>query len=325
MTSSSRGDIVAGLLASLLWATAFIGPSAVQPAGELLLVTGRYILFGLCGLYVLVGGWQEVRKIPLRRMLYAWQLGVIGYLIFYIAVSYAVVMHGGFITAIIVGSSPIGIAVVGNFLERRTKWIVLLPPIALIFAGIFYISASQFDNEGTSAGFAGTVLAVVLALIASGVWTYFVVANAHVQRSWTNMPDPKYWAAFVAVGAGSGSLILLPLALWITPAETFSAPVLINLAFWIVWLGYFSSWYGTFIWVRAAARIPATLAGPLLATEPVFGAILSLAWEQRLPTFPETIGSLLIILGVSIILVIDLRRSSRERTEVQDALLEPRQ
>lgn len=305
MTGGARGNVVAALVASFLWATAYIGPSAVRPANELLLVTGRYTLFGLCGLYVLWRGWPEARRMSVRRMLFGWHLGVVGYLIFYICVAYAVTLGSGFITAIVVGSSPIAIAIVGNAVEKRVAWRELVPSIVLIFAGISLVSAHDLAD-----GAGGDSLAAIgLALIASLVWAYFVVVNAQSQRTWAERPDPKYWSALVALGAGSGSVVILPFAAATTPAETFEPGPLLNLVLWCVFLGVLGSWYGTYIWVRAARGIPATMAGPLLATEAIFGAGLSLAWEQRIPTWAEAGGCLCILAGVALFMTLDVRRA----------------
>lgn len=310
MLDFSRGDIIAALVASFLWSFAYIGPTAVQPAGELLLVAGRYIVFGLCGFFVLYVDREEMKKVSLWRILFALHLGVIGYLVFYVAVSYAVTFSGGFITAIIAGSAPIGIAAVGNILERRARrvpWGVLLSSITLIFIGIYSISATQFSEESSHYA-VKSILGISLALLASAAWTYFVVLNSHAQRTWVGLPTTRCWTALVAVGAGVGSLILLPMALVSSPVTTFSPIILGNLLLWIFGLGLISSWYGTYIWVRAAQRLPATIAGPLLATEAIFGAILSLVFEQRLPSSFEAFGSFLIILAVVLCLYYELRK-----------------
>lgn len=307
MLDFSRGDIIAALVASFLWSFAYIAPTAVQPAGELLLVAGRYIVFGICGISVLYVDREEMKKVSLRRILFALHLGVIGYLVFYIAVSYAVTFSGGFVTAIIAGSAPIGIAAVGNILERRTPWGVLLSSVTLIFIGIYSISLTQSTGESPHYT-ALSMFGISLALLASATWTYFVVLNAHAQRTWVGLPTTRYWTALVAVGAGAGSLLLLPMALISTPAATFSPIIFGNLLLWILGLGFIGSWYGTYIWVRAAQRLPAALAGPLLATEAIFGAILSLIWEHRLPTSFEAFGSFLIILGVVLCLYYELRK-----------------
>lgn len=295
-------DGVAAVAATALWSTAYVAPDAVKPAGELLLVCGRYLLFGLCGLLVLAARWKEVRRIPPRRMLFALHLGLVGYLVFYVCVSYAVSMAGGFVVAILVGSSPIFIAVIGNFLEKRAPWRFFVPAVIAIGLGIAVVIGAR-SGDGTAPGV--PLAAVALALLASGVWTYFVVLNAVAQRSGTDMPSPSLWAALVAVGTGAGAAVLMPAALALAPAETFRPDVLIRLIAWVLWLGVIASWVGSWIWVRTAKRLPAALAGPLLASDPIFGAILSLAHEGRWPTPAEVAGSLLIIAGVATCLALD--------------------
>ncbi|MFE2425074.1 DMT family transporter [Streptomyces hokutonensis] len=319
MTGNARGNVAAALIASLLWSTAFIAPAAVRPASELLLVTGRYSLFGLCGLYVLWKAWSEVRKMPVRRIAFGLYLGFVGYFVFYICVAYSATMGSGFITAVIVGSSPIAIAIGGNFAEKRIAWRELAPSAVLILSGVALVTIPDYlKSEGAASG---SVIAIGLAAMASLSWAYFVVRNAQSQRTWEVKPDPKIWSALVAMGAGSASMLLLPFAIATTPDATFAPQALLKIVLWCVFLGVIGSWWGTLIWVRAAKGIPAPLAGPLLATEPIFGAVLSLLTERKTPTWAEVAGCLCILAGVGVYLLFDLKnsRSKEEKTETGKA------
>ncbi|WP_318199344.1 DMT family transporter [Streptomyces sp. SCL15-4] len=319
---STQKNVAAALTAALLWAFAFVAPAAVRPASELLLVTGRYSLFGLCGLYVLCRGRHKLKLMPLRRILFGLYIGFVGYFVFYICVSYSATTGSGFITAVVVGSSPITIAVAGNFAEKRMSWGELVAPVVLILTGITLLSVSDLI-EGKSAGTAtDSVVGIALALGAMLTWSYFVVRNAQSQRTWERKPDPTIWAALVAMGAGGASMVLLPFAIATTPEATFAPYALFKIIAWCVFLGVIGSWWGTYIWVKAAQGIPVPLVGPLLATETIFGAILSLPVERRVPTWTEVGGAMFILVGITVYLVFDIRNSrlrvSRD-THSQDA------
>ncbi|MBQ1101192.1 DMT family transporter [Streptomyces sp. b94] len=311
--------MAAALTAALLWAFAFPAPAAVKPASELLLVTGRYSLFGLCGLYVLYRGRRQLRLMPMRRILFGLYIGFVGYFVFYICVSYSATMGSGFITAVIVGSSPITIAVAGNFAEKRMSWSELVAPVLLILCGLTLLSAADFIHEGPSDHANDSLLGILLALMAMLTWSYFVVRNAQSQRTWETKPDPKIWAALVAMGAGGASMLLLPFAIATTPEETFSPYPLFKIIAWCVFLGVLGSWWGTYIWVKAAQGIPVPLVGPLLATETIFGAIMSLPAERRMPSWVEVGGALFILAGIAVYMVFDVKnsRSRRDGTEQQ--------
>ncbi|WP_116248516.1 DMT family transporter [Nocardiopsis sp. FIRDI 009] len=320
---SQKKDIVAALTAALLWSFAFVAPAAVQPASELLLVTGRYTLFGLCGLYVLIRGWQKLRLIPVRRILFGLYIGFVGYFIFYICVSYSATTGSGFITAVIVGSSPIMIAVAGNFSEKRILWRQLVAPIAFILIGISLLSATDFIHMGQAGESNDSFFGILLALGAMLSWSYFVVRNAESQRTWETKPDAMIWAALVAMGAGGASMVLLPFAIASTPPETFELYPLLKITAWCIFLGIISSWWGTYIWVKAAKGLPVPFVGPLLAAETIFGAILSIPVESRIPNLWEVSGALSILAGITIYMVFDARNerfnSRREKTETPDA------
>ncbi|MEE1762774.1 MULTISPECIES: DMT family transporter [unclassified Streptomyces] len=306
---STQKNVAAALTAALLWAFAFPAPAAVKPASELLLVTGRYSLFGLCGLYVLCRGRHLLKLMPTRRILFGLYIGFVGYFVFYICVSYSATMGSGFITAVIVGSSPITIAVAGNFAEKRMSWSELIAPVLLILVGLTLLSAVDYLDGGNPGRAHDSLLGILLAVMAMLTWSYFVVRNAQSQRTWQTKPDPKIWAALVAMGAGGASMVLLPFAIATTPEETFSPYPLFKIIAWCVFLGILGSWWGTYIWVKAAQGIPVPLVGPLLATETIFGAILSLPAEQRMPTWTEIGGSLFIVAGIAVYLVFDVRNS----------------
>ncbi|WP_395576606.1 DMT family transporter [Streptomyces sp. BK79] len=309
--------MAAALTAALLWAFAFPAPAAVKPASELLLVTGRYSLFGLCGLYVLYRGRRQLKLMSMRRILFGLYIGFVGYFVFYICVSYSATMGSGFITAVIVGSSPITIAVAGNFAEKRMSWSELVAPVLLILCGLTLLSAVDFIHEGPSDHANDSLLGILLALMAMLTWSYFVVRNAQSQRTWETKPDPKIWAALVAMGAGGASMLLLPFAIATTPEETFSPYPLFKIIAWCVFLGVLGSWWGTYIWVKAAQGIPVPLVGPLLATETIFGAIMSLPAERRMPSWVEVGGALFILAGIAVYMVFDVKnsRSRRDGTE----------
>ena len=306
---STPKNVAAALTAALLWAFAFPAPAAVQPASEMLLVTGRYTLFGLCGLYVLCRGWSKLKQIPGRKIFYGLWIGFVGYFVFYVCVTYSATMGSGFITAIIVGSSPITIAIGGNFAEKRLAWRELVTPVILIFVGLGLLSASDFIQGKHLDGASGSLFGIVLAILAMLTWSYFVVRNAESQRTWETKPDPKIWAALVAMGAGGASMVLLPFAIASTPEETFAPYPLIKIIAWCFFLGVIASWWGTYIWVRAGQGLPVPLVGPLLATETIFGAILSLPIEHRIPAWPEFAGALFIVAGIGVYMIFDVRNS----------------
>ncbi|MFJ9109990.1 DMT family transporter [Streptomyces sp. NPDC102283] len=306
---STPKNVLAALTAALLWAFAFVAPAAVRPASELLLVTGRYSLFGLCGLYVLWRGWKQLRLMPTRRIIFGLYIGFVGYFIFYVCVSYSATMDSGFITAVVVGSSPITIAVAGNFAEKRLAWRELIAPVVLIIVGLGLLSVSDLIQGEDLESANDSIFAILLAIGAMLTWSYFVVRNAQSQRTWETKPDPTLWAGLVAMGAGGASMVLLPFAIASTPPETFEPYPLFKIIAWCVFLGVIASWWGTLIWVKAAQGIPVPLVGPLLATETIFGAVLSLPVENRLPTWSEIIGALFVLAGIGVYMVFDVRNS----------------
>jgi drug/metabolite transporter (DMT)-like permease len=63
-------------------------------------------------------------------------------------------------------------------------------------------------------------------------------------------------------------------------------------------LGIVSSWLATWLWIFGSRRVPVVVASQLIIAETVFGLFYGFLYQQRWPTGFETIGSLLMILGV---------------------------
>ncbi len=307
--------VVAALTAGALWALAFLGPRAVQPVDELALVIGRYVVFAACGLVVLARKRARLKLVGRRLILLALHLGVVGYIGFFLFIAYAVTLAGGVVAAVVTGIIPLAAAVIGNLREAIVPWRRVLGPVMLAVSGLVVLNLGRTPAAGFDGAGDRTAIGFFLALAACGAWTYFVSVNAAIQQGPSAPADTETWTALIGLGAGLGSLMLVPVA-----AVTSNLPALFDWSIgarfvgWSILLGFVGSWCATALWVWGARGLPATLMAQLISAESLFGAAFSLLWEQRPPTWPEIGGAVLVVAGVSLGISIFAPRRSSGRT-----------
>ncbi|WP_414170006.1 DMT family transporter [Streptoverticillium reticulum] len=285
------------LAATALWGFTFLGPAAVAPVNVYYLVVGRYTVFGLMSLTVLFVRRSGLRALGLRSFLTALHLGVVGYIGFYLLLSMSSAIGGGVLASTLTGLIPLLVTLASNVLEKVLEWRRLLLPVAMISAGLLLV------NSGASALRSGSerdlLLGAALGFAASVAWSYFVVANRMVLKRARFAVDNTTWTACIGLGAFGGALFLVPLAHAASGPSPFAdAGTLWPFVLWCVTLAVLGSWCATWFWNIASRLLPATVMGPVIGMEAVFGAAFNLVWEGRGPTFHELWGGLLVVVGV---------------------------
>ncbi|MFD4998633.1 DMT family transporter [Streptomyces buecherae] len=287
----------AALAATALWGFTFLGPAAVEPVNIYYLVLGRYVVFGLLSLTVLLLRRGSLRSLGRRRLLVAMRLGVVGYIGFYLLLAMSAELGGGVLASTMTGLIPLMVTLVSNRLEKVLAWRRLAAPIVVISLGLLLVNAGT-PTDGASSS-SDLALGALLGFLSAAAWSYFVIANRRaLGRVGANI-DGTTWTTGIGLGACCGSLFLLPLAL----AGGGRAPVADagtwwSFVGWSVAFAVLGSWCATWFWNSASKRLPATVMGPVIGMEAVCGAAFNLLWEGRTPTFHELWGGLLVITGV---------------------------
>ncbi|MFE4588539.1 DMT family transporter [Streptomyces laurentii] len=288
----------AALVATALWGFTFLGPAAVAPVNVYWLVVGRYAVFGLMSLAVLLARRGGPRALGTRRLLTAVHLGVVGYIGFYLLLAMSAKLGGGVLASTMTGLIPLMVTLVSNRLEKVLAWRRLALPVVVISVGLLLVNSAS--PSGRTADGRDLALGAVLGFLSAAAWSYFVIVNRRALRA-DGRPavDGTTWTACIGVGACLGSLFLVPLA--VTgggPSPVSDAGTLWPFLAWCVALAVLGSWCATWFWNLASERLPATVMGPVIGMEAVFGASINLLWEGRTPTFHELWGGLLVVAGV---------------------------
>jgi drug/metabolite transporter (DMT)-like permease len=298
--------LLAGLMTGALWGLTFIAPRAVLPFSAFDLSVLRYLVFGLVSVALMVSPRFRPVGMAWRMLVTGLLLGAFGTFGYFLSISYAVLLAGPVLPPLIAGTAPVLLAIVANLHERSLPWRRLAWPLALIVAGLGVVNVASLQeahaNEA-SAILAGVGLSVVALLF----WVAYGLVNAVVMRG-ADAPDALRWTGLQGLGCGTLALLLLPLLSGGPQLLDFDSAATQRFLIWVVALGVVVSWLGTFGWVVASERLPMALSTQLIVAETVFGLVYGLAFEQRLPTAPEAVGTALQLIGVVVAVAIFSRR-----------------
>ena len=298
--------VLAGILAGALWGLTFVAPLVTAPYSPFDLTVGRYLVFGVASIVVLAPGrFQTLRGLPRRDWILIGLLGFAGNAGYYLAMSLAVPRAGTAVVALIIGSMPVVMGILGNKGEKRIPARRLVPSLLLIAAGLLAVNGSAFADAkalGTLGNFAA---GVTLTLGALALWAWYGLRNARALAD-RGAVSPVTWTALTGVGT---LLALIPVlflgwfAGWsMIPSLGLASPDALRLIAWSLMVGLLSSWAATWAWSVAARRLPVSLAGQLIVSETVFALIYGAAYQGSPPSWAEAIGGTLLLAGVVVAL-----------------------
>ena len=304
--------VLAGIIAGAIWGFAFVGPAMVAPFTSLELALARYLVFGFLSIVVLVwlrfNPFTRLKKADWIRIIW---FGLAGNTLYFSLMATGITLAGTTPVALVIGSVPVVMSVVGNIRRPLIPWAKLLFPLLCILAGLVVISITTVGNGGIEMDFnllAG--LGLVLAFLSLCVWLVYGIANAEYL---TDHPTGSMlWASLV----GLGTLITMPLLLVAIVAFggftlTASGAEISNFVIWAVILGVGCSWLATLFWNKASGLLPSGLLGMLIVTEVIFGVFYDCVINMRLPSLGEVLSLFFIAAGV-IWAVLNTQRMGRK-------------
>jgi len=264
----------------------------------LALSAGRYLAFGLI---VLLPAWLDRRRIAaLSRAdwLRAGELALVGNLLYYAGIALGAQHAGAPMTAAIIGTLPLVIAISGNLVDKHIRWRRLALPLLIIGSGLVLIHGHEFSIAGAQAR-AGTnyLLGIAGALFALFCWTWYPLRNA----AWIARRPQLAMGTWATVQG----LATLPLALaaflvlGLQPANDWPlGPDPLRFVALMAALGLIASWLGTLLWNIASRELPATLTGQLIVFETLFGLAFAYTLRGEWPDAASLAGIALLVAGV---------------------------
>ena len=293
--------ILAGLAAGALWGLVFVAPRMVAGFSGADLTAYRFMAFGLAATLVMWVRARRTRRPTRAQAGAAIGLSVLGFTGYYLLAVWAVRDAGSEMPALIVGTIPVWLMLLGK--PAGLRWAALWPGLVLTAVALV-LMAKASDTAHAQAGASALTVAhsshylsgIALAVLATASWTAFALLNAAWLR---RHPEVKAadWANWLGVAAGLGGL-LLALVLGTPWREMAAQPQLPQFLAVILATGVGAGWLATMLWNLASQRLPASLCGQLIVSETLFALLYSFMWDGRWPTLLQWLSAALFTAGI---------------------------
>ena len=318
--------IVLGIVANCVWGLAFLVPHLLHGTDPLLITAGRFLVYGVIAMVLLPARHRGVlTSLGRRDWMTAAMFAVTGNLGYYAAVVIAIRLAGVPVTALIIGTLPVTMAVYGAWttgerLDRR-----LVAPLAAIAAGLLTLNGYKLlgVDPGAGRGGAGLLPGVGFALLALALWTWFGVHNAAYLKRNPHI-DGGAWSAMV----GCATLPLMLAAMgglsvtgWWSPAAALRAVIdsgaLAAFVVGSIVLGVVVSYVATVLWNQASQVLPVSLSGQLIVFETISSIGYAVLIDRRLPPVAELLCIITVLGGVLMGVRVGLGRPTDEHAPVE--------
>ena len=299
--NSTAWGIFNGVLAGALWGMVFLAPALTTAFSPLQLAVGRYLLYGVVALVLLLPLWSGLRGQVDRRAWWALAgLSLLGNLIYFVLLAMAVHWAGGAAAALIVGMVPVLVAVFdarwpGSLPLRR-----LAPALLLCIGGTLLVAWTALAGGHGRAGseqLLQRALGLLCALGALLSWSAYSVANVVWMRRYRQLSGHA-WSLLTGVATGALALLALPLAIWLGPEQQSQMQWLQFVGICVL-LAVGASLLGNACWNRATRNLPLSLGGQLIVFETLFALLYGFIWQQRWPSLLELLAIIMLVGGVA--------------------------
>ena len=298
--------VLEGIAAGALWGLIYIAPLMLPDYSPVLIALSRFIMFGFVSLPFIFVFRKELKKFTRADVMAAFKLPLIGNVIFYCLLAMCIRLAGAPLAGMLMALIPVLVAIASNFRYsqegRALSWGVILPPLAVIFAGLVIANWSEFQYITAGAEspldfWAGAGFGVA-AIIA---WTWFSIMNGewllghptHDSTAWTALQGvtvlPVVLAAFAVFAYPLGFMDAAVSALGPTPWRFCLVALMI---------GILCSWAAMYFWNAMSQRLPSALGGQLIVFESISSVIYALIWRGEWPPLSMVGGFALLLAGV---------------------------
>jgi drug/metabolite transporter (DMT)-like permease len=289
--------IIYALAACFVWGIVFIIPLILYEFSSIEISAGRFGFYGMVSLALLardkfLGGGDYKKSTWLSASYFSF-LWIFGFTLLVLSTRYS----SAAMCALIFGIGPITIAFYGNWLRKEQSFRSLAIPSAFILLGLFLTNCPKLIEHETPQNY---LLGILFGFLALACWSQYAVANAVYLK---NNPDiaPASWATLMGITA-FGWMTALYVVYW----YFFGSPVIIETfkEHWIpfvigcLFLGFATSWLGSYFWNRACLLLPVSLAGQLSVFETIFGIAFVCLMEGNFPLPIESFGIAMLLMGV---------------------------
>ncbi len=285
--------------ACLCWSAVFVIPAGIKGFSSLEISLGRFFFFGLTSVCLILSKKRDLfQKIYGKVWKKAFGFGLLSTIVCYTFSVVCIRYAGSAMTALLFGTVPIVVALLGNFRRKEYPFRLFLFPCLAIGTGILLANKEAFSlGAETSISYTVGVLSGI-AGVASWIW-YVIACFDFMEKN--EQIGSSEWVMAVGSAVFCQVIVLWGIVFLITGDVskycTFTSDLQGFLVGSIV-LGVISSWLALYFWTQANLRLPISLVGQLAVAELVFGLALVYAVENRMPSWSEGSGVVLMIAGV---------------------------
>jgi drug/metabolite transporter (DMT)-like permease len=307
--NSMAAGVACGAAAGALWGLVFVLPEVASAFGPIQLAAGRYVVYGLFSLPLVLPHWRRFARVLGPR---EWKalavLSVLGNLLYYVLLAAAVQLGGVAMTSLVIGFLPVAVTIIGSRDKGAIPLRRLMPSLALSAIGILCIGWESLGRAAAGEVFtqAAGLFCAVGALIS---WTAFAVGNSRWLGRLEDLSGHD-WSLLIGIVTGIEALVLLPPAL-ILEGTSQSAGEWTTFAGACAGVALLSSILGNSLWNRMSRLLPLTMVGQMILFETLFALLYGFLWDQRLPTAFEALAIVLVL--ASVLSCLSAHRPDRRR------------
>jgi drug/metabolite transporter (DMT)-like permease len=280
-----------------LWGLSFVVPLFMPGISAWDVSLGRYLVFGTLGAFFVLraklGGFTLTRSQWIKAFVFA----ATGYYGCYTALVFAIELTGPALPTLVMGLTPVSVAVVANLRTREVPFAHMLPALGVLGGGLLLVNLAR-HGQGLAAD--NLWWGMFASLLAQGLLTYYLVANILFLKANPRI-TPLAWAnvtGAVLLVFSASALILRFIILGGQLPWHGTQTTLFGYAMGSVVLGLGVSWLGGTLWNKANAMLPASVAGQCIVFWPISGIIYACIVKSEFPGVWELLGMLMVFTGV---------------------------
>jgi drug/metabolite transporter (DMT)-like permease len=297
--------IAAVMAACLIWGLIYVVPELMPAFSPFEISIGRYICYGLIStLYMLAFRRhifpQLTKKIWKTAFLFGFLANVGCYPFIVVSMRYA----NPAVSALILGMSPIAIALYGNWKQRACSYATLLWPCLAMAGGLFLANWPALQESSMEGSIFYYILGLFFAFIALATWTIYAVANSQVLKENEHL-DPIDWCSVIGIATFAWTVALSALLIICMPSHHLHkfmvwTPELQTFILGNMVLGFLCSWIAFNLWNKGSGLLPVFLVGQLTIFETIFGLIFVYFLQNRMPVLIELAGIVVMLAGICV-------------------------
>jgi drug/metabolite transporter (DMT)-like permease len=247
----------------------------------------RFLIASVCLLPVFIFSKQTSTK-QLKRSDYAYLtlMGLLGVTFFYIAFNLSLKYTSASTGALIQGSLPVIIAVLGLIFLKEKLSKLQIAGILLSTAGVAAVGFFTGDDQSGDT-LKGNLL-MIAAMVCWGLYTIISRKLSHINS-----------LTVTCLSGFTGTILLLPAALIDLHNQGNTISLSLNDWLALIYLGAMASALCYFLYNKALETLPAAQVGNFLNLDPIVGVIIAFIFLDDHITTMHIIGSVCVLAGIT--------------------------